>query len=355
MRIFIMFMLIFQVSLFANYSAKKIVSNLGVVWGMDFIDENKIVVNIKDGKILLHDLKQNKTKTLIEIDVYNKGQGGLLDVKISPNFKDDKTIFFTYVKNVNSYGATTLAKAKFINEKLENFEDILVTKSTTSNNVHFGSRITFDKNGHIFFGVGDRGTRPNGQDLTNHSGTIMRLNLDGSIPKDNPFVADESILDEIYTYGHRNPQGLFYDKKNNRLWEIEHGPRGGDEINLIQKSKNYGWPVVSKGKEYWNTFSVGVKHKDGMEDAKKYYIPSIAPSSIVYYDQDVYKDLKGKLLAGALKLTHINILTLDENANIINEDRILKSLAQRVRNIAISPKGYIYFSTDSGSIYLLEK
>ena len=354
MKFIITFLLLIQIPLYAKYQGKELVSNLGVVWGMDFINENKMILTIKDGRILLYDLKKKDTKILKQFEVYNKGQAGLLDVKISPNFKNDKTIYFTYVKNIDSKGATTLAKAKFEKDSLIDFEDILVTKSLTSKNVHFGSRITFDGKGNLYFGVGDRGVRSNAQNLKNHAGTIMRLNLDGTIPKDNPFVDDKNILDEIYSFGHRNPQGLFYDKVNKKLWEIEHGPRGGDEINLVQKAQNYGWPEVSWGKEYWNISSVGVKHKKGIEDAKKYYVPSIAPSSLVYYDGDIYEDLKGKLLAGALKSTHINILTLDKNFNIIKEDRILDKLGERIRHIAISPKGLIYFSTDSGKVYLLK-
>lgn len=354
MKFLIVLLLLFS-SLFAkNLTYEKIANFSGVVWGMDFIDENTLIINKKDGEVLLYKLDLKKMKNLAKIDIYYNGQAGLLDVKVSPNFKSDNTIYFTYVKDVNGMGATTLAKAKFINDSLVYFEDILVTKSRTNKSFHFGSRITFDNDGHLFFGVGDRGVRPNAQDLTNHAGTIMRLNLDGTIPKDNPYINDKNVLDEIYSFGHRNPQGLFYDKTNERLWEIEHGPRGGDEINLIKPTLNYGWPLVSFGKEYWNPLDVGVKHKDGMIDAKKVYVPSIAPSSLVYYDGNIYQSLKGKLLAGALKLTHINILTLDKNTNIVKEERIFEKLGERIRNIAISPKGLIYFSSDSGNLYLLK-
>ena len=157
---------------------------------------------------------------------------------------------------------------------------MLITRSASTPGRHFGSRITFDGTGHLFFSVGDRGVRPNGQDLSTHAGSILRLTLDGSVPENNPFVQQRSALPEIWSYGHRNPQGIFYDRKKRRLWSIEHGPRGGDEINLILPGRNYGWPVISYGKEYWGPVQVGEgTEKEGMEQPVKFYVPSIAPGS----------------------------------------------------------------------------
>lgn len=361
MKIVILFILIFKMSIFANinetqYQAQKVLSGLGVIWGFDFIDENKMIINEKEGNIYLANFETKKLKKIYYLDVHNKSQGGLLDVKISPNFKTDKTIFFTYVKSILGNGHTTLAKAIFENDELQNFQDILVTKSGTNQNYHFGSRITFDDK-HIYFTLGDRGSRMDAQNLDNHIGSVIRLNIDGSIPKDNPYINDKNALDEIYSFGHRNAQGIFYDKTDSNLWLVEHGPRGGDEINLIKAKQNYGWPIVSRGKEYRSNDSVGVPSKAGIIDAKKYYIPSIAPSSMILYRGKNYPNLNGKLLVGALKERHINILTIDENSNnpsIIKEDRILENLGERIRNIVKSPDDKIYFSTDSGNIYLLK-
>lgn len=357
MKKFIFLMLVFFNFIYANshkLSAIKLLQLSEVIWGMDFITEKEMILTLKNGEIIVYNLDKKKIINSYKIEVLNKGQGGLLDVKISPNFQKDNTIYLTYSKKVSNQGATTLAKIKFENQKLYDFQDILVTKSLSSQNIHFGSRITFDDKGHLFFSIGDRGQRENAQNLKTHNGSILRLNLDGTIPNDNPFIGNSQALDEIYSYGHRNPQGIFYDIKNSRLWEIEHGPRGGDEINLVEKGVNYGWPVVSLGKEYWNNDDVGIKHKEGMSDAKKIYIPSIAPSSLIFYDGDIYKSLKEKLLSGALKLRHINILTLDKKVNITKEERIFENLGERVRNLAISPKGLIYFSTDSGRLYLIK-
>ena len=166
--------------------------------------------------------------------------------------------------------------------------------------------------------------------MSNHAGSIIRLNLDGSIPSDNPFINKKDVLPEIYTYGHRNPQGLFYDKTSKNLWSIEHGPRGGDEINLIEKGKNYGWPIISYGKEYWNDSAVGESTaKEGMQQPIKYYIPSIAPSSLMVYNGDLFKKYKGNIFSGALKLTHLNRIVLDKSNNVIKEERLLENLNER--------------------------
>lgn len=162
------------------------------------------------------------------------------------------------------------------------WQELLVTKSTSGTSRHFGSRIAFDDRGHLFFGIGDRGERDYAQNLSNHAGAILRLNLDGSVPDDNPFVNNRNALPEIWSYGHRNPQGLYFDREHNRLWEIEHGPRGGDEINLILAGENYGWPVISYGKEYWAPIAVGEDtHREGMQQSVKVYDPSIAPGSLI--------------------------------------------------------------------------
>ena len=219
---------------------------------------------------------------------------------------------------------------------------------------HFGSRIAFDDT-HLYFSVGDRGNRPNGQNLETHAGSILRLNVDGSVPQDNPFVDVEGARIEIWSYGHRNPQGLVWDGVNQRLWSIEHGPRGGDELNLIERGGNYGWPIISYGKEYASFRAVGEgTHKEDMEQPKKFYIPSIAPGSLMQYSGDAFPEWKGDLFSGALKLRHINRIKLDQKGNAIAEERLMENLNERIRALLESPEGWIYFSTDSGSIYVIK-
>jgi len=346
--VFLIFLTI--IPMFSQNTVSKVASNLGVGWGMTFLNENSLLISQKDGEITLLDLKSKETQNIKNIPkVLYRGQGGLLDIQ-----KKDEWIYLTYVKNINGQGATTLARAKILDNKLVEFKDLLVTKSLSNASHHFGSRIAFDDKGHIFFSVGDRGDRNSAQDLSSHKGSILRLNLDGSIPSDNPFVNKANALDEIYSYGHRNPQGLFFDKNNKTLYSNEHGPRGGDEINIIKKGSNYGWPVVSKVKEYWGSSFVGdFRSKENYDDGIKVYIPSIAPSSIISYSGKKYKNLKGNLFSGALKLQHLNQIILDENNKVVKENRLLENLHERIRNIVESPKGEIYISTDNGNIYLV--
>ena len=179
----------------------------------------------------------------------------------------------------------------------------------------------------------------------------MRLNRDGSIPLDNPFIDKKEILPEIWSYGHRNPQGLVYDQNSSQLWSIEHGPRGGDEINLIQAGKNYGWPIISYGKEYWGPVAVGENtHKKGMQQPVKYYVPSIAPSSLLLYSGKAFPKWQGHLFSGALKLRHLNRVVLNKHSKAISEERLVKNLDERIRCVIESPEGWIYFSTDSGKL-----
>lgn len=336
----------------SSYVVNTIVNNLGIVWGMSFISKDSMIFTQKSGEIGILNTKTKKIKYIYNVSkVRDIGQGGLLDVAIAPDFDINKFIYFTYVKNVNGQGITVLSRAKFINKELIDWEDLLLTKSSTNANRHFGSRIAFDGNGHVFFSVGDRGIRSNAQNLANHSGSILRINLDGSVPIDNPFVNNKKALKEIYSYGHRNPQGLFYDKKNKRLWSIEHGPRGGDEINLILSGKNYGWPVISYGKEYWSMSPVGIgTHKEGMQQPHKVYIPSIAPSSLIVYSGKTFKEWEGNLLSGALKLQHLNRIVVDDEGKILKEDRLLENLKERIRCVTEDINGIIFISTDSGKI-----
>ena len=333
----------------------KVFDSLNTPWGMAFLTKTKLLVTEREGNILLLDLVKS-TKLILRNTpkVLSEGQGGMLDIILSPNYKSTGWIYLTYVKEVDDEGVTVLARAKLNKDKFYDWQELLISDSANDTSHHFGSRITFDNKGHIFFGVGDRGERPNGQDLTNHAGSIIRLNLDGSIPQDNPFVNSNTALPEIWSYGHRNPQGLVYDKKTNRLWEIEHGPRGGDEINLIIKGANYGWPVISYGKEYWGPLAVGEgTHREGMQQPVKYYVPSIAPGSLTLYSGNAFPMWKGNLFSGALKLRHINRIVLNSENKAIKEERLLEVLDERIRAITESSEGWLYFSTDSGKIYRL--
>jgi glucose/arabinose dehydrogenase len=339
----------------SSFTLEKVSSGHRSLWALAFIDENTVIYTERTGRIGTLNIKTGKWNYLaFRPKVEVMGQGGLLDVKPSPNFIQDRYLYFTYSKPTSSGPATTLARAFLRDNQLKEWEDLMVTRSASDAGRHFGSRIAFDQQGHVFFSVGDRGKRENSQDLSNHAGTIIRLNLDGGIPEDNPFNSIQDAAPGIWSYGHRNPQGLAFDHANKRLWAIEHGPRGGDEINLIKRGENYGWPIASHGREYWGPLAVGEATSiPGMVDPVQVYIPSIAPGSLLFYQGQEFEPFKNNLVAGALKLQHLNIIKLDKDQQAISEWRIMESLQQRIRALTQGPDDLIYFATDSGNIYRL--
>lgn len=336
------------------YVIQPVAQNLGVVWGMDFLDDNHLIFTQRSGQAGVLNIHTGLVNWLQGLpEVYDERQGGLLDVKLAPDYDKSGWIYFTYSKPTNGSAVTTLARAQILQNNRLNWQDVFITQSESFEDIHFGSRIAFDYQGHVYFSVGDRGNRANAQNLKNHAGTMIRLNMDGSVPSDNPFVGNAAALDEIWSYGHRNPQGLVFDRETNRLWGIEHGPRGGDEINLIEKGQNYGWPIVSQGKEYFSGSPVGETHKDGMIDPIKVYIPSIAPSGLIVYQGNEFSDWQGSLLSGALVLRHLNHIELDKDGKAVAEQRYLQELNQRVRSLTLDKQGRIYVATDNGVIYRL--
>ena len=336
-----------------NYQVERVAQGFDVPWGMTFVNDNELIVTERKGRITLLNITSG-TKKIIDggPDVRAKGQGGLLDVTTEPDYQPGGWLYFTYSKTQNDQGVTVLSRAKLSGTALNRWQELLVTKSGADTERHYGSRITFDNAGYVYFGVGDRGHRPNGQNLSTHAGSVLRLHTNGRVPDDNLLLETEGALPEIWSYGHRNPQGLVYDKNYNRLWLIEHGPRGGDEVNLIKKGGNYGWPVTSHGKEYGWPKAVGEsKEKEGIESPVKVYVPSIAPGSLLLYTSEIFPKWRGSLFSGALKQKHLNRIMLDEVGNIIGEERLFEDLSERIRALVQSPEGWIYFSTDSGKIY----
>lgn len=337
-----------------GFQVEEVASGFGVPWGMVFLSQTELLFTEREGKItILHLDSGHRTVLQGGPRVFSEGQGGLLDVAVPQAYSAGDWIYFTYSKDQRGKGVTTLARGRVSGELIIDWQELLVTKSATETSRHFGSRIAFDSKGHLFFTVGDRGIRPNGQDLSTHAGSILRLQIDGTVPEDNPF-ANGGGLPEIWSYGHRNPQGIAFDLVNNRLWSNEHGPRGGDEINLIMPGKNYGWPVVSHGKEYWGPVRVGEgTTRVGMVDAVKVYIPSIAPGSLLLYSGKAFANWQGNLFSGALALQHLNRVVVNDSGEVIQEERLLEDLEERIRAIVESQEGWLYLSTDSGRILRL--
>lgn len=223
-----------------SFRVEEVVKGQGTIWGLDFLSVDTLIFTEREGNIKTVSLATGKIIILYGVpEVWARDQGGMLDVAVPENHTENGWIYFTYSKDVEGKGATTLARCCIDGDALKQWQELLVTESITDTGRHFGSRITFDNDGHLFFSVGERGHRPNGQDTTTHAGSILRVNLDGSTPLDNPFSTEKGLA-EIWSYGHRNPQGLFWDSSSGKLWANEHGPRGGDEINIIKRGMNYG-------------------------------------------------------------------------------------------------------------------
>jgi len=318
---------------------------------MDFLDEDNIIFTERSGNIGILNLSSGSHKYINKPpNVFVNGECGLLDVKVAPEFLKNNIIYFTYSKNVDGYGYTSIAIAKLIDHQIQGWRDVFISKhDPTKSGAHCGSRLTFDEEGHLFVSIGDRGNRTGAQDTSTHVGSTVRLNLDGSIPPDNPFVKDDKALPELWSFGHRNPQGLYYDSVHERLWSNEHGPRGGDEVNLIKPGLNYGWPVITYGKEYAGPLIGEGEEKSGVERPLKIWSPSIAPSSILYYSGASFAGWKGNLLSTALR-RHLNRLVIDSTGRIIFEEKLFEEIKERFRAILQDKEGNIYLSTDSGRI-----
>ncbi|QTE22727.1 PQQ-dependent sugar dehydrogenase [Polaribacter cellanae] len=325
-----------------NKNYEIVVADLSIPWGFTFLPDNSILITEKEGQ-LIHFKKGKKTEIKGMPKVTLRGQGGLMDIELHPNFKKNNRIYFTYASSEGEgKGAnTTLMSAELKNNKLINKKVLYKAIPNTRKGQHFGSRIVFDKQNYVYFSVGDRGNRDkNPQDITRDGGKIYRLNDDGTIPKDNPFVNEENAKKAIFSYGHRNPQGMEINPFTNEIWSHEHGPKGGDEINIIKKGKNYGWPVISYGVNYSGTKFTEITKKEGMEQPLHYWTPSIAPSGMAFVNSDKYLKWKGNLLVGSLKFQYITVCAL-KNGKVIKEEKILEELG-RVRSIEQGKDGYLY-------------
>lgn len=344
------FCFIFSTSFWAIAAPQPEVNKLlktgDVIWGFDFLSPQKIIFTERGGALKTYDLTSKKVNTIKgSPKVWARGQGGLLDVRRHPKFSD--IIYISYSKPMAKGLATTaLGRGTLKNSSLLNFKDIFVAAKPNSKKIHFGSRIEFDGNDHIYLTVGDRNERSRSIDLNYHTGKTIRLNLDGSIPDDNPFKNTKEALSEIWSIGHRSPQGLVQDTASGNLWEAEMGPRGGDELNLIVKGKNYGWPEVTYGREYYGP-GIGVKKKVGTVQPIAYWVPSISPSGMAFYRGKKYAELNESILLGCLSGEHIRVLKMS-GAQVKNQVSWFKNWNQRIRNIRVGPDGYIYISTDSG-------
>lgn len=329
-----------------SYTTEVVVPELTIPWGFTFLPDDSILITEKTGELIhFKDGKKNQISGMPEVTV--RGQGGLLDIELHPNFKENNFIYFTFASSegVEKGANTTLMRAVFKDGVLSDQKVLYKAYPNSRKGQHFGSRIAFDSENRVYFSIGDRGNRDvNPQDITRDCGKIYRLNDDGSIPEDNPFVGVENAKEAIFCYGNRNPQGMETNPFTGEIWAHEHGPKGGDEINIIQKGKNYGWPVISYGINYSGTKFTDITEKEGMEQPLHYWDPSIAPSGMAFVNSDKYAGWKGNVLIGSLKFKYIANCYL-ENGKVVKEEKILEDIG-RVRSIEQGNDGYMYVGVE---------
>ncbi|WP_179018689.1 PQQ-dependent sugar dehydrogenase [Winogradskyella forsetii] len=333
-----------------------VVPEINIPWGFTFLPDDSMLITEKSGE-LIHFKDGKKTIVSGLPEIYVRGQGGLMDVILHPDYKTNNWIYFSYASSEGegSGGHTAIARAKLNNNNLTDLEVLYKATPNTTKGQHFGSRLVFDENGYLFFTIGERGSRDeNPQDITRDGGKVYRLNDDGSIPDDNPFVNEKNAKKAIYSYGHRNPQGMTLHPETKNIWTHEHGPKGGDEINIIKAGKNYGWPVISYGVNYSGTSFTDITKKEGMEQPFHYWVPSIAPSGMAFIHSDKYGDWEGNLLVGSLKFKYLDMCTLKNN-KVVKEERLLDGLG-RVRCVEQGPDGFIYVGIENlGIVKLIRK
>lgn len=330
-----------------SFEISVVTRQLNYPWGMTFISNNQLLVTEKRGTIQKISLSTGQIERVSGGPlVAQVGQGGLLDIEKHPDFKNNRLIYLSYSKPVKRGVTTAVARATLVGNTLTEVEDILITNAISHGGRHFGSRLAFDRYQMLYVTVGDRGDRERSQRLASHAGKVLRIHDDGKIPQDNPFLSVMNAQPEIFSYGHRNPQGLVFDNVTQRLWLHEHGPKGGDEVNLLIKGANYGWPVITYGREYSGLSITDETHREGMEQPVWKWVPSIAPSGMAIYHGDLFKGWQGDLLIGALKSQMLVRLNMSDAA-VLQEQRLLTSYHERIRAVDVGPDGLIYLLTDS--------
>jgi glucose/arabinose dehydrogenase len=329
-------------------------------WGIVFLPDNSMLVTERSGALRHVDLDGKLSEPISGVpEVDARGQGGLLDVTLHPQFAENRLVYLSFSEKGQGGNSTAVARGRLSEDigKLTNVQVIFSQKPKVASNMHFGSRIVFDRDGRIFVTLGERSHeefRVQAQDLNSHLGKIVRLNDDGSLPQDNPFSNRSDALPEIWSYGHRNIQAAALHPETGKLWEIEHGPQGGDEINIPEAGKNYGWPVVSHGVNYDDTpVGTGKKDAPGMEDPIYTWTPVIAPSGMIFYSGKAFPEWQGDLFVGGLRAMALVRLKL-EGENIVSEERLLTDLGYRIRDVAESPEGEIVVVTDEGNGRILK-
>ena len=334
-----------------TFRVETFIDGFDIPWGMVFLPNQNLIVSDRNGSLWLVDYKEKSKNQIRGVpNVRYKGQGGLLDVEIHPEFINNNYIYIGFTDYLNSKKNrtfTSIIRARLKNISLTDQKIIYKADDTFYDNstVHYGTRIVFDDKGFLYFSIGDRGKRNQAQLLDYPNGKIHRLNADGSIPSDNPFFENNNAIKSIWTYGNRNPQGLAMHPASSILFETEHGPRGGDELNILSSGKNYGWPEITYGKNYSGTTITKYTHKEGMEQPVIHWTPSIAVCGIDFYDGELFNNWKNNLLVSSLKFERLYRLEIDDDDEVIDQE-IIYEAGSRIRDVQTGPEGFIYIALE---------
>jgi glucose/arabinose dehydrogenase len=331
---------------------ETVTDSITIPFGMDFLPDGKLLVTDRAvGNMVLVNTETGEKQFIQDVPkVVGEGDGGLLDVLVHPDYESNGWIYFSYSEGDTNSNTMVVDRAKLDGLKLVQRERLFTALPYYKKPLHHGSRLVLT-NGYLFIAMGEKtDMKDSAQTLNNHLGKVLRIFEDGKIPPDNPYVNTPNAKPEVWSYGHRNPNGLTLNPFTGDLWEHEHGPMGGDEINIIKPTLNYGWPIITYGLNYDSTIvGEGITEKEGMEQPVYYYKPSIAPSGMQFYTSDVIPVWKGNLFIGAMALKHLNRLVI-ENNKVIKEERLLTDKGWRVRNVKQGPEGYLYLGVDGGKI-----
>ncbi len=345
-----------------SFSLEKVGQAAGIIWSMDFMPDGGIIATQRDGKLWIFQEGEQPEQITGIPEIWQRGQGGLLEVALHPDYAENQWVYLSYSESVGgkergrTAGMTAVVRGRVHGNKWVDQENLFnaPVETHTSAGTHFGSRFVF-KDGYLYFAIGDRGRQNQAQDLSLPNGKIHRLHDDGRIPADNPFVDKEDAMPSIWSYGHRNPQGLDLNPATGELWETEHGPRGGDETNLIHKGLNYGWPEITYGMNYNGLPITDRTEAEGMEQPKHYWVPSISVCGIDFYEGDLFPSWKGDLFVTGLASQQLHRLRI-ENGEVTSDEIVLKGVG-RLRDIANGPDGSLYLSVEDasrhGTIYRL--
>ncbi len=325
-------------------------------WGLGFLPDGRMLVTERPGRLRIVDKTGTVSKPLAGVpEVFARGQGGLLDVALDPDFQENGYVYLSFVEPGKGGGATAAGRGRLMEDRLEDFKVIFRQVPKADTRVHFGSRMVFSRDKKLFITIGERGQRERAQDFSIHRGQVVRVMPDGTVPGDNPFAGRQGYRPETWSHGHRNQQGAALHPVTGRLWTVDHGARGGDEINIPLKGRNYGWPVISYGRHYSGLKIGEGTRKEGMEQPVYYWDPSIAPSGMAFYTAERFSAWKGNLLVGALKGRMLVRLEL-KGEKVVREERMLQGLKERIRDVRQGPDGLVYLLTDSrnGRVLRLE-